>query len=778
MKILCLIFFISLIIPSSFSQSLNVDSLSHVDYQALHQANLNDCWGYTDETGIEYALVGTTKGTSIVSLADPLNPVEVFWEPGSESIWRDLQVYGDYAYITTEAEDGLLIIDLSPLPLSTNLATTYYFGPANNPWQSAHDVFIDPDQGWAYICGANRGNGGIIILDIHTNPFAPIEVGAFDDWYCHDAFSQGNRLYGAHISDGLLSIIDVTDRTNPILLGTKLTPSTATHNVWVTSNNQYAVTTDEVQNAYVTLYDVSNPSSIVELDRIQSTPELTIIPHNSFIVNDTIIATSYYTDGIVIHDMSRPHNLVEIAFYDTHPSELSVFDGSWGVYPYFESGIYLASDVTQGLFILQPQLIAASFFEGLVVDANTQANLENVKVEIQNNPHVDFTNFSGEFAVGTVVAGQTTVTFSKVAYYPQTVTVNFVNGNLIIDTIELVPIPPTPISIIVEDTFGNPIIGAAVRIRNAFMDVDDQTNGFGESTMNIYYPGQNTIIAGKWGFVTRCLDTILSNQTGVITIQLATGYYDDFSFDFGWTSTSVGAISGFWERGKPVEDNDGSTPAIDADYDCGNEAYLTGNSVIFGQVDNDVDDGEVFLYSPIFDLTSYSNPFVNYVRYFFNFYGPNLVNDTLIVYLSNGTQTLKIDEVGPNISNTEWQVVSKRVLDYLSPSSNMQLIVKVGDDFANGNITEGGFDFFTVTNYSILELDEEKTMFAYYPNPVSDFLSIETDSETSIHVFAINGSKVATYELLEGKHSIDISAFEAGVYFLKNGTSTYRIVKQ
>jgi hypothetical protein len=59
---------------SAFSQ-LNVDSLSHISYQQLHGANLNDVWGYEDEMGNEYAIVGTSKGTSIVDISNPSNPV-------------------------------------------------------------------------------------------------------------------------------------------------------------------------------------------------------------------------------------------------------------------------------------------------------------------------------------------------------------------------------------------------------------------------------------------------------------------------------------------------------------------------------------------------------------------------------------------------------------------------------------------------------------------------------------------------------------------------------
>ncbi|MCC6701609.1 MAG: choice-of-anchor B family protein [Fluviicola sp.] len=778
MKNALIVFLVFISFQWSYSQGVNIDSISHVDYQALHQANLNDCWGYTDETGIEYALVGTTKGTSIVSLADPLNPIEIVWIPGSESIWLDLQVYDDYAYITTEAEDGLLIIDLSPLPASTTLPTTYYFGPSSNPWQSAHDIFIDPDQGWAYICGANRGNGGIIILDIHTNPMVPIEVGEFDNWYCHDAFSQGNKLYGAHISDGLLSVIDVSNRVTPILLGTKITPNAFTHNVWVTSDDQFAVTTDEVTDASITMYDVSNPSSIIELDRIQSSPDLTIIPHNAFIVADTILATSYYTDGIVIHDMKRPHNLVEIASYDTHPSEASSFEGAWGVYPFFQSGIYLASDITRGLFVLKPQLIQAAYFEGLVIDSISTNPIENVKVEIQNDPQIDFSNFNGEFAVGTVNAGQTMVTFSKIAYYPKTVMVDFVNGQLLLDTIELAPIPPTPITIIVEDLLGNPIIGADVRIRNAIMDIDDQTNGFGESAMNIYYPGQNTIIVGKWGYVTQCIDQVIDDQTGTVTVQLESGYFDDFSFDFGWTAASVGAISGFWERGRPFYSGSNATPTQDADYDCGYEAFITGNGAYFDSDIDDVDDGTVVLYSPIFDLSTYTDPHVNFVRFFFNYFGPNQVNDSMQVFLSNGTQTELIDFIGPNINQSEWQVVSKRVLDFLNPTSSMQLIVKVSDDVANINITDAAFDFFTVTNQSILAIDEETFELKLFPNPVEDQLTIQSPAEGVISIYSIGGLYLETYQLQEGDTTIDLSSFAPGIYLIQKGEATFRVLKQ
>src|SRR5690554_2837327 len=69
-----------------FAQNHHLDSLSHIDYSALHNTQLNDIWGYTDEFGNEYALVGAEKGVSIIDVTDPQNPTEVYWHVGLTSV--------------------------------------------------------------------------------------------------------------------------------------------------------------------------------------------------------------------------------------------------------------------------------------------------------------------------------------------------------------------------------------------------------------------------------------------------------------------------------------------------------------------------------------------------------------------------------------------------------------------------------------------------------------------------------------------------------------------
>ena len=159
-----LLFSLTLFTTTLFSQ-LNMTEIGYLDLVSMHSSDASDIWGYVDQSGNEYAIVGLNDGTSVVDISDPANPVEVFYEPGMNSIWRDIKTWGDYAYVTTEAANGLLIIDLSTLPGNTNLTTSYYTGPTGNEWESAHNLYID-ENGYCYIFGANRGEGGTIILDV------------------------------------------------------------------------------------------------------------------------------------------------------------------------------------------------------------------------------------------------------------------------------------------------------------------------------------------------------------------------------------------------------------------------------------------------------------------------------------------------------------------------------------------------------------------------------------------------------------------------------------
>ncbi len=768
-----------LFLPNQALTQLNVDSLSHINYQQLHDANLNDVWGYVDEMGNEYALVGTSKGTSIVNVTDPTNPVEVFWLPGSTSIWRDPSSHGDYAYVTTEAEDGLLIIDLSPLPQATNLTTTLYSGPANNPWQSAHTCFVD-ENGYAYVFGANRGNGGVIILDVFTNPMAPIEVGVFDNWYCHDGYVRNDTMYLSNIYDGFFSLVDVSDKANPVLLGTKTTPSSFTHNSWPSDNGQYVFTTDEISGAYIAAYDISDPTNILEVDRIQNSPGSGIIPHNTHVMGDYLI-TSYYSDGIVIHDITYPYNIIKVAEYDTYEGQTISYDGCWGVYPFLPSGIALAADITNGLFILGPTYQQAAYLEGIVRDQQTNQPLDNVTVKIFQNDQTDYTNSAGFYATGIFSPGIYNVTYEKVGYFPKTESVTLIQGQIVIQNTELTPINPYNLDIKVYELGTTiPISGAQIKLIHPLLVHEGITNGIGEESLTLYYQDGAfyNIQVGKWGFVTSCFDMQLDSSTGSIIVYLEKGYYDDFEFDFSW-SIIGNATTGLWERGIPNPTNN-TMIGTDAPYDCGSIGFVTGNAANLNSDFDDVDEGYTTLISPQMDLTSLSNPHINFARSFFCYHGPGEFDDTLKVFISNGSTSVLLDQiVGPQGNEMSYAFQSIPINGLLMINNTMQISVTISDENPNINITEAAFDHFWVSNYITTDISENtKEKFSLYPNPSNEKITIENaEIDSYVHIRDLNGKIQMTIQVSANKMEIDLQSLSAGIYIIQNLGQSIRFIK-
>jgi choice-of-anchor B domain-containing protein len=776
MKIVFTVF----IILSAFGSlsQLNMDSVGRINYITEHATMLNDVWGYVDENGNEYALVGAEKGTAVVDVSTPSNPTEVFWEQGMESIWRDLKTYGDYAYVTTEALNGLLIIDLTPLPASSALTTSYYYGPTGSEWQSAHNLYID-SSGYAYIFGANRGNGGVIILDVHTDPMNPIEVGVFDDWYVHDGYVLRDTMFLGHIYEGFMSMVDVSDKSNPVLLGTAGTPSTFSHNVWTTSDGDFAFTTDEVSAGYIGAFDISDPSNIVEVDRIQSSPGAGVIPHNTHVLDNYLI-TSYYSDGVVVHDVTYPYNMIEVGNYDTYFDQTTSYDGCWGAYPYLPSGLVLATDRSEGLFILNPTYVQAAYLEGVVTNSITSNPIDLVEVTISGGNQLENTATNGFYATGMAATGVYDVTYFKVGYFPQTISTTINSGVITTQDVQLVPIPPYSLTVNVYE-FGtsNPIDGADVKLEMSLLVTEGQTNALGEEIMTLYYEDVYNVSVGKWGYVTYCDQLNIDNSTGSIDVYLRTGIYDDFTFDFGW-STSGTATTGLWERGVPNTTNGNTAPGIDSNNDCNNMAYVTGNAVSLVPDFDDVDNGTVSLASPVMDLTGYADPYVNYERWFYNFHGPNPPpDDTLEVSVSNGLTTVVIEQTDGDVANFHsWHEVSLRIQDFIPITSTMQFFFKTSDISPNINITEAGVDHFFIAEADELGLTEKEVNLRVYPNPVDNQLRVEgLESVERFSVFSPSGSEVLSGVISSTEQSIDVSNLNQGVYFLMISSEVIKFVK-
>ncbi len=423
-------------------------------------AGSNIC-GYVDSLGNEYALFGWSGGVDVVNVSNPSNPVSVFNIPGASSIWREIKVNGKYAYITTEAGGGLKIAYLGNLPAANipivDWAPTINGGILNN----IHALHIDNNK--VYLFGANvvvnnvnTTSGAPIVADIGgANAANPLLIGVYyntqpgsNNRYVHDGYVRNDTMYSCHIFSGYVSIVKFNNIGNSVnYLSTPITTPTAfPHNAWLNASSKNLFTTDENGGSFLACYNVSNLSNIQEADRIQSqNPNSGSVVHNTHIIKNTVgefAVTSWYRDGVVITDVTRPTNIVNVGWYDTAPTTTgNGQDACWGVYPFLPSGRLITSGLNKLLHVLTPNYKRACYYEGIVVDSITNLPIANAQILMpQKNVSSDL---AGLFKTGNVDSNQT-VTIQKNGYNTKVLNKILVRGSVMVDTIKL---SPTAVSI-------------------------------------------------------------------------------------------------------------------------------------------------------------------------------------------------------------------------------------------------------------------------------------------------------------------------------------------
>ncbi|GIV34375.1 MAG: hypothetical protein KatS3mg031_1910 [Chitinophagales bacterium] len=739
--------------------------------------DLSDVWGYAAQ-GREYALVGVFNGVSIVDVTNSAQPAELFFVPGPTTTWRDIATSGSYAYVTNEGGSGLLIINLSYLPDS--IQTSWWTG-GSLMLNSAHTIFSD-ENGILYVAGANQAAGrGVIMLDPRSNPFSPVLLGKYNLRYVHDVFVRGDTLWSCEINDGIFSVVQVQNKNNPIVLATSSTPGNVTHNAWLSANGKYLLTTDEISNGVIAAYDVSDLNNIRLLDMFRSNPGSFSIPHNVHYVGDFAVA-SYYRDGVVIIDASDPANLIQVGNYDTSPLSGNGFNGVWSVYPYLPSGNILASDIEEGLFILAPTYRKACYLEGVVTDVSTNQPIPNVTVSILSSGTVEQTSLLGAYKTGIADSGTYSVQFAKTGY--QTLiqhNVMLQNGQVTTLNVQLMPAVSIMLNgSVVDVTNGQGIPYARILFKsltNTYQAVADPNGNFG---IQNFETGTYDVYAGSWGYLTRMMQmTVLPNNPVVAGLQK--GYYDDFLFDYGWT-TSATAASGLWELAVPIGtmfNLQEANPSHDVATDWGEMCYVTGNGG--GQAGNDdVDDGVVVLISPTFNLSSYHDPFVTYYRWFFNSGGNTPVNDTLFVKITNGADTTLLEYVTAQPAANQWNYREFRVKDFITPTADMRLIFETADASSSGHIVEAAVDVFSVKDSSVLPLPAAEfiaTTTTGCPGDTFHFMDLSQHAPTAWFWEFPGGQPPVSSD-----SSPQVVYFNPGLYSVtlsvSNATGTSSIVKQ
>uniref|UniRef100_UPI00404ABE10 virginiamycin B lyase family protein n=1 Tax=Flavobacterium sp. TaxID=239 RepID=UPI00404ABE10 len=296
---------------------------------------------------------------------------------------------------------------------------------------------------------------------------------------------------------------------------------------------------------------------------------------------------------------------------------------------------------------------------------------------------------------------------------------------------------------------------AQLAANGAYVTVDnsDGSNAAGSSANQFVQPGQGFFIRNNLTVTNVPSITIQEISKSVNQEQLATFNMDDI----GRLNLKLWSTNGEEEQlvdATGMRFHESYNPAVD-DADAGklgniseNLAVVNGNKIL--SIDKrpyPATGTEIPLFTGNYKTTDYV----------FKIEFTNWMENVNIYLIDNYLDTITfINEANPYSFTVDSSVsASTTVLRFALLFEEITL--------NNDTITQSGFDI--------------------YPNPTEDFLFLKgINEEVNIKIFDVAGKKVQTMTNFNPEHSIDISKFSHGVYFIKiqNQTINYtrKIIKQ
>ncbi len=364
--ILVLFFFKSSVAQQSYKMTLlshwNDTSLTHVDGDQIW----SDLTGWYDSIKKrEYIIAGGVDSIYFFDITNPNTIKLVAVEDGKSkfAVNRDFETYLHYVYCVSQkgTPGALQIFDLQYLPDSVHKVYQ-----AQDVTANAHTIFIEAKSKRMYACENMSTTTGLSAMDIISiaspeNPvlLAKLQVPSntsgqklFDK--VHEMYSRNDTAYlSAYVG---LFIFDLTNLINQKFISSIVNyPFAGTnHSSWLNDDGKKILFTDENQGLPAKIFDISD----IKNPRSESTfnSNANALPHNAYWKKNKAIV-SCYEDGVYVYDISNTKKPIAIAWYDTYPKNLSGeyhgFHGCWGVWPFLPSGNIIASDISEGIFVLK-----------------------------------------------------------------------------------------------------------------------------------------------------------------------------------------------------------------------------------------------------------------------------------------------------------------------------------------------------------------------------------------------------------------------------------------
>ncbi len=376
---------------------------------------------YSEVTGCgDLAIIGAFQTNSFVwiyDLADKTNPALLSAIPIQQAC-LDVQVHGRYLFISFV--NGMAWYDILD-PRQPKLV--HDFKPSS-PGINAHTSFVSGNT--LYI--ADQVSGGVRIFDItdKKNPRAladAIEPGLT----IHDMTIIRGRMYAAWIfgQPGGLTVVDVNMPSNPRVLAKIRYPQAATHSAWPTEDERYILTTDEVSlnplRNTLKIWDARTPGQLTQVAEFMPAGAVAEPVVHNVHVRGRYAYVSHYCEGVRILDIANPNNPREVAFYDFNSDPQCDSDSNWGVDPF--SNLIYASDMQQGLFVLEFADHPPANVAGRVLDAATQNPVGGAMVYFLDEYPTTRSKANGDFGMVWFKDDTVRIVTEALGYRPDTTVV-------------------------------------------------------------------------------------------------------------------------------------------------------------------------------------------------------------------------------------------------------------------------------------------------------------------------------------------------------------------
>ena len=490
---------------------------------------------------------------------------------------------------------------------------------------------------------------------------------------------------------------------------------------------------------------------------------------------------AYYSEGVRILDTKDPYNLLEVAYYDTDTLQKNKagFRGCWSVYPFFNSGICIASDIENGMYVLKYDSNQPAYLHAKIVDSITQEPIYNARLTIEQNGRNQEarSNLKGELKTGFPEADSVTVHVYFKGYFEKTIRVYLQRNQILKLDIALVELPKHQIQIRIQDKETHEAISfAKVLLSNPDYEYELSTNDSGVVIFNSIYEQSWDLYAGKWAYKQAWIPSFVLQNDTIIHIALEPGYEDDFVLDLGWQHFGSD-LNVRWKRGDfseiPIPSS--NFPSRDLSSDLGTKCFYTDNYDKDESFYRFIDSS--FLFSPWMDFRRYDAIELSFASWAYGGFSSSkeqfLVFPDTSYFLQTAPENLNglfNEPVQFKLDVHSFRRDSVRFLFrlYNDPQTAQQAIRMMA-----------ALDGFKLTgtkmNTQVSTYDNAKINL--FPNPAGDKIYIKSEISLTgklLKILDLNGTVIWQDDLTD-RSFLDVSNLEKGVYLLSCEGNRYPI---